>query len=88
MKAEYDWEDKTIGKIKERLGMDEGTNNDGDSKIEEDKNVNGKDYDGKRGDDVKKVLCGKVVGGIIDESKEKDNDDNKRPQKHRLMRKK
>ncbi len=49
LKAEYDWEDTTVGKIKERLGIEAGTedydeegsgkNNDNrEGKIEEDGN--------------------------------------------------
>ena len=49
--------------------MEEETDNYGDGKIEEDQNNNGKDYGGKTGDDITKV-GGKVVGGIIDKSKE------------------
>jgi hypothetical protein len=91
LKAEYDWEDKTIGKIKERLGLDEGTdesdeegsgknNDNGDSKIEGDGNNYNNNYGGEKGDDDKKG-GGKVVGGIIDESKE-ESDDDKGHQKH------
>jgi hypothetical protein len=87
LKAEYDWEDKTIGKNKERLGMEEETDDDGDGEIEDAQNNNGEDYGGKTGEDVKKV-DGKVVGGIINESKEEDNDDNKGHQKLCLNREK
>ena len=86
MKAEYDWEDKTTGKIKERLGMEEETDNDGDGKIEEDQNNNGKDYGGKTGNNIKKVGR-KEVGGIISKSKEEDDDDNEGPPKCCLNRK-
>jgi hypothetical protein len=97
LKAEYDWEDTTVGKIKERLGIEEGTddydeegsgknNDDRDGKIEEDRNDYNNDYGGEKGDDNKKG-GGKVAGGIIDESQE-ENDDNKRPQKRRSNRKK
>ncbi len=96
LKAEYDREDTTVGKIKERLGIEEGTddydeegsgkNNDNrDTKSEEDGNNYNNDYGGEKGDDNKKG-GGKVVGGIIDESKE-DNDDNEGPQKCRSNRK-
>ena len=34
LKAEYDWEDKTIGIIKERLGIEEEMNDDGVREIE------------------------------------------------------
>ncbi len=55
-KAEYDWGDKTIGKIKKQLGLEEETDDDYDEegsekkdedrdiKIEGDKNDNGKYY--------------------------------------------
>ncbi len=97
LKAEYDWEDTNVGKIKERLGIEEGTddygeegsrknNYDGDSKIEEDGNNYNNNYGGEKEDDNKKG-GGKVVGGIIDESKE-ENDDDKGPQKRCSNRKK
>ncbi len=97
LKAEYDWEDTTVGKNKEGLGVEEGTddydeegsgknNDDGDGKIEEDGNNYNNDYGGEKGDYNKKG-GGKVVGGIIDKSKE-ENDDNKGPQKCRSNRKK
>ncbi len=97
LKDEYDWENKTIGKIKERLGLEEGTidydeegsgknNDDGDGKIGEDGNNYNNDYGREKGDDNKK-RGGRVVGGIIDKSKE-ENDDNKGPQKRCSHRKK
>jgi hypothetical protein len=79
LKAKYDcWEDKTIGKIKERLGLEEETdysdeevsgknNDDGDGKIEGDENDYNDDYGGEKGDDDKKG-GGKVVRGNDDES--------------------
>ncbi len=80
LKAEYDWEDTTVGKIKEKLGIEEGTddydeegsgknNDDGDGKIEEDGNNYNNDYDEEKGDDNKKG-GGKVAGGNINKSKE------------------
>ena len=85
--AEYDWEDKTIGKIKERLGLEEETDDCRNSKIEGDQNNNGKYNGGKTEDSVEKE-GGKVVGGIIEESKEEDDDDNKGPQKRGSNREK
>ena len=84
MKAEYDWEDKTIGIIKERLGVEEETDDDGDGEIEGDQNDNDVDDGGKTGDNIKKV-DGEVAGGIINESKakkEEDGDVDEEPQKH------
>ena len=89
LKAEYDWEDTTVGKNKDRLGIEEGTddydeegngtnNDNGDGKIEEDGNNYNNNYGGEKGDDNKKG-GGKVVGGIINKSIE-ENDDNKGPQ--------
>ena len=63
--------------------IEEETDDDGDGKIEGDQNDNGKDYGGKTGDDV----GGKVVGGIINESKEEDHDDNEGPPKRHSNRK-
>jgi hypothetical protein len=37
LKAEYDWKDKTIGYMKERLGVEEETDDDGVCKIEQGK---------------------------------------------------
>jgi hypothetical protein len=63
-----------------------GMNNDnGDGKIEEDGNDYNTNYGGEKGDDNKKGN-GKVVGGIIDKSKE-ENDDDKGPQKRCSNRK-
>jgi hypothetical protein len=64
LKAEYDWEDKIIGKIKERLGLEEVTddhdeegsgknNDDGDGKIEEDGNNCNNNYGREKEDDNK-----------------------------------
>ncbi len=97
LKAKYDWEDTTVGKIKERLAIEEGTddydeegsgknNDDRDGKIEEDRNNYNNNYGGEKGDDNTNG-GGKVVGGIINESKE-ENDDNKGPQKCHSNRKK
>ncbi len=74
LKAEYDWEDKTTGKIKARLGVKEEMDDDGVGKIEGDQNNNGEDYGGQTGDNVEKV-DGKVVGGIINKTKEEEEDD-------------
>ncbi len=59
LKAEYDWEDTTVGKIKDILSIEERTddydeegsgknNDDGDSKIEEDGNNYNNDYGGEK----------------------------------------
>ena len=80
LKAEYDWEDKTIRNINARLGVEEETDDDGVDEIEGEQNDNDEDDGGKTGDDVKKV-GGRVVGEIIHESKEEDDDDNKGHQK-------
>jgi len=75
LKAEYDWEDKTKRTIKERLGVvEEETDDDDVSEIEGEKNDNDEDDGEKIGDDVKKIGA-KVVGLIINESKEDDDDD-------------
>ena len=69
MKAEYDWEDKTIENISVRLGMEEEVDDDG---------VGGKGKDddeddgGKKGDSIEKVK-GKVVKGSINKAKEEDD---------------
>jgi len=52
----------------------------GDSKVEGHQKDNGKDYGRRTGDDIKKAGR-KVVGGIINKSKEEDNDNDKGPQK-------
>jgi hypothetical protein len=57
------------------------------ARLKKTKTTLAKDYGGKTRDNIKKV-GGKVVGGIINESKEEDNDDNKGPQKHCSNRKK
>jgi len=62
-------------------GLEEEMNDDRDGKIEGDQNDNSKNYGGKTEDRVKKV-GGKVVGGIINKSKEEEEDDNEGPQKH------
>jgi hypothetical protein len=71
LKAEYDWEDKTIENISVRLGIEEEVDADGVG-------GQGKDDDeddgGKKGDSVEKVN-GKVVEGSINETKEDDDND-------------
>ena len=87
LKAEYDWEDKTIGNINARLGIEEEMDVDGVDKIEGEQKNNDEDDGGKTGDNVQKVGR-KVVEGIIHESKEDDDDDNKGHQKQHSKREK
>jgi hypothetical protein len=69
LKAEYDWEDKTIENISMRLGMEEEVDDDGVGGQGKD---NDEDDGGKKGNSVEKVK-GKVVKGSINEAKEDDH---------------
>ncbi len=66
MKAEYDWEDKTIENISARLGIEEELD---DDEVGGQGKDNDEDDGGKKGDNIKKV-GGKVVEGSINETKE------------------
>ncbi len=71
LKAEYDWEDKTIENISAIMGIEEEVDDDGVG-------GQGKDYDeddgGKKGDSIENVN-GKVVEGSINGTKEDDDND-------------
>ena len=69
MKAEYDWEDKTIENVSARLGIEEEMNDDGVGGQGKD---NDEDDGGKKGNSIEKVK-GKVVKGSINEAKEDDH---------------
>ena len=53
---EYDWEDKTIGIINARLGIEEEMDDDGESEIEGEQNDNNKDDGGKTGETSKRQV--------------------------------
>jgi hypothetical protein len=73
LKAEYDWEDKTIENISVRMGIEEEVDDDGVG-------GQGKNYDeddgGKKGVSIEKVN-GKVVDRYINKTKENDGNDKK-----------
>ncbi len=71
MKAEYDWEDKTIENVSARLGIEEEMNDDGVGGQGKD---NDEDDGVKKGDSIEKV-GGEVVEGSINKTKEDDDDD-------------